>query len=129
MNDWAAQELELLRRCWPSLVHADGTNWCKIPDLVVPAGWTRPSVDVAFQIPDALPGQEPYGFWVRDGLALASGAQATNYAFPAESTPWDGQWGKFSWSLEPWAPGARPGEGTSPVDFVRSFTGRLQELN
>jgi hypothetical protein len=129
VSDWGVQELRLLHRCWPSLIHADGTNWCKIPDFVLPAGWNRPSVDVAFQVPDALPGQEPYAFWVHGGLALASGAQITNYAFPAESTPWDGPWGKFSWNLNPWAPGARPGEGTGLVDFVRSFASRLRELN
>ena len=129
MNDWGVQELRLLHRCWPSLLHAEGTNWCKILDFVLPAGWNRSTVDVAFQIPDGLPGQEPYGFWVSGGLALANGATVTNYVFPAESTPWGGQWGKFSWNMEPWAPGARPGEGTSLVDFVRSFTGRLRELN
>jgi hypothetical protein len=129
VNAWGVQELRLLHSCWPSLVHAGGTNWCKLADFTLPAGWTRPSVDVAFQIPDALPGQAPYAFWVHGGLILASGTPITNYVFPAESTPWDGQWGKFSWALEPWAPGARHGEGSSMVDFVRSFAGRLGELN
>lgn len=129
MNDWAVQELRLLHRCWPTLVHAEDTNWCKIPNFALPAGWNRSSMDVAFHIPEALPGQEPYAFWVSGGLTLASGALVTNYVFPAESTPWGGQWGKFSWNLHPWAPGARPGEGTSLVDFVRSFTSRLRELS
>jgi Prokaryotic E2 family E len=129
VNDWGVQETKLLHRCWPSLIQADGTNWCKIPDFVLPTGWNRQTATVAFQIPDALPGQEPYAFWVEGGLALASGATVSNYAYPAESTPWDGHWGKFSWSLDPWRPGARPGEGTSMVDFVRSFSARLRELN
>jgi hypothetical protein len=128
VNEWGVQELRLLHHCWPSLVHAEGTNWCQIPGFTLPPGWNRTTVDVAFQIPAALPGQEPYAFWVRGGIVLASGALPTNYNFP-DSTPWGDQWGKFSWSLNPWAPGAQPGDGTSMIDFVRSFTGRLQERN
>jgi len=129
VNPWAAQELTLLRACWPTLVHADGTNWCKIPDFVVPDGWNTATADIAFQIPENLPGQEPYGFLVYGGLLLASGATVTNYTFPVETPPWADQWGQFSWSLDPWAPGATPGQGSSMIDFVRSFTGRLGQLN
>jgi len=128
VNAWAAQELTLLRACWPTLIHAEGTNWCKIPEFAIPPGWNTAATDVAFQLPDGLPGQEPYAFLVADGLTLASGAGITNYTFPAAVPPWDGTWGQFSWNLNPWAPGAAPGQGTSMVDFVRSFTGRLLEL-
>jgi hypothetical protein len=128
VNDWAAQELQLLRRCWPSLIHDENSNWCKIPVFVVPPGWQTSTADVAFQIPDGLPGQAPYGLLVRGGLTLASGATPSNYTFPVAPTPWGGDWGQFSLQLEPWAPGAQPGDGTSMVDFVRSLTGRLLEL-
>jgi hypothetical protein len=129
VNDWAVQELRLLHRCWPALVHAEDTNWCMIPGFALPEGWNCATADVAFQLPEGLPGQAPYAFLVRGGLALASGLTVDNYTFPVETTPWGDRWGQFSWQLEPWAPGARPGEGTSMVDFVRSFTGRLRELN
>jgi hypothetical protein len=129
VNEWAVQELRLLHRCWPSLIHAEGTTWCKIPEFALPAGWNRAHADVAFQIPEGLPGQEPYAFWVRGGLVLANDVAPTNYTFPVEPTPWGDQWGQFSWNLNPWAPGAQPGQGTSMVDFVRSFAGRLRELN
>ena len=111
------------------LVHAEGTNWCKIPDLPIPAGWNTGVADVAFQLPDNLPGQEPYAFLVAGGLTMSSGGSISNYTFPVETPPWGGQWGQFSWNLDPWTPGAVPGRGSSMVDFVRSFTRRLMELN
>ena len=128
MNEWGVQELRLLHRCWPSLVHAEGTNWCKIPDFALPSGWNRPRADVAFQIPEGLPGQAPYAFWVSGGLALPSGAPLTDYTFPVTPTPWGDEWGQFSWQPVSWAPGPQPGQGTSMVDFVRSFADRLREL-
>jgi hypothetical protein len=126
VNDWAVQELQLLHRCWPNLVHAPDTHWCLLAGYAVPPGWDRQHVDLAFQLPAALPGQEPYGFLVRDGLTLAAGRAPTNYTYPAETTPWGGTWGKFSWCLAPWAPGWQPGSGISMVDFVRSIAARLQ---
>jgi len=128
VNEWGVQELRLLHHCWPELIHADGTNWCQVPNFALPNGWNRMIVDVAFQVPESLPGQAPYGFLVRGGLALANGSAPNNYTFPVETTPWGDQWGQFSWQLESWAPGTRPGVGSSMVDFVRSITGRLQEL-
>lgn len=79
--------------------------------------------------PGGLPGQAPYAFWVRGGLALSGGAQPTNYTFPSTSTPWGDEWGQFSWQPASWAPGPQPGQGTTMVDFVRSFADRLRELN
>jgi hypothetical protein len=34
-------------------------------------------------------------FLVSGGLSLVTGATVNNYVFPAESTPWAGQWSKF----------------------------------
>jgi hypothetical protein len=129
MNTWAVEELELLHRCWPDLVHAEGTGWCQIPSFAVPEGWNRTVASVAFQLPNDLPGQAPYAFLIRGGLALVSGVAPTNYTFPVQTTPWGGDWGQFSWQLEPWVPGSLPGDGTCMVDFVRSFSARLRELN
>ncbi|GAA1646520.1 hypothetical protein ACFQY4_05395 [Catellatospora bangladeshensis] len=129
MNHWAAQELELLRHCWPSLDHHAGTGWCRIPDFAIPAGWNKQAAEIAFQIPDNLPGQEPYAFLVRDGLLLANNSTPSNYSPNVTTPPWGGNWGQFSWNLDPWAPGPKPGTGSSMVDFVRSITGRLRELS
>lgn len=126
MNDWATQELRLLRHCWPQLECDESTGWCRIPDYAVPQGWSKTTVEVAFQIPDNLPGQAPYAFWIRDGIQLAAGSPPTDYN-PQASTPWGGLWGQFSWTPESWAPGPQPGRGTTMVDFVRSFADRLQD--
>lgn len=126
MNDWATQELRLLRHCWPQLECDESTGWCRIPGFAIPEGWSKDTAEIAFQIPENLPGQAPYAFLIRDGIQLAGGTQPTDYN-PQASTPWGGTWGQFSWTPEAWAPGPEPGRGTSMVDFVRSFSDRLRD--
>jgi hypothetical protein len=109
----------------------ESTGWVVISDFVVPAGWSKSEVDLGVRIPENLPGQEPYGFWVRGGISLADGATPSNYSFPGERVPLfpEDLWGQFSWAPIAWAPGAEPGRGTSMVSFVFSISKRLQELN
>lgn len=118
----------MLRGCWPQLEYLDAGHWVRIPRYAVPPGiWTVQEVEVAFQIPEHLPGQAPYGFYVRPGLVLAAdGSQPDNYTYPAV-TPFGGDWGKFSWSPVDWRPAAEPAAGSNMVDFVRSFAERLRQ--
>src|ERR1700680_746491 len=91
------QELELLRRNFPHLEYVREGNWVRLPCYHLPGNmWDRDWVEVCFQIPERIPGQPPYGFYVRPGLALRSGQPIGNYAFPAP-TAFGADWGKFSW--------------------------------
>lgn len=127
MNECVELELALLREAYPDLEWRPGDHWvrlpaCRLPDQV----WTVDVVELAFQIPQNLPGQAPYGFWVRPGLTPMSGGTITNYTYPV-NTPFGEAWGQFSWAPEEWRPAANVRAGTNMLDFVRSFDERLQE--
>lgn len=128
MNERIAQELGMLRTCWPDLEYLEAGHWVRIPRYTVPRGiWNVDEVEVAFQIPEQLPGQAPYGFYVRPALRLAAdGSPPNNYTDPV-TTPFGEGWGKFSWAPVDWRPAAEPAAGSNMVDFVRSLTDRLRE--
>ena len=78
--------------------------------------------------PQNLPGQEPYGFWVRPPLNLPGNNPPTNTSGPVATGFGDG-WQQFSWSFDGWQPGLEPEQGTNLLDWVRSFARRLKEMN
>lgn len=129
--DWVQDELARLRVCFPDLKFESSGNWVLMESYELPDGWNRSKADVVFRIPAGLPGEAPYAFWIRDGIKLASGVDPGNYAFPSDAIPFppDSQWGKFSWNLDPWAPGHQPGAGTGMVNFAYSIANRLRELS
>lgn len=127
MNERIGQELALLRGCYPDLEHVVEGHWVRFPSYRVPPRlWNLEWIEVCFQIPAALPGQAPYGFYARPELRLADGARPNNYEYPV-GTPFGEGWGKFSWQLQPWAPAAEPSSGTNLVNFAQSFVDRLRE--
>jgi Prokaryotic E2 family E len=126
-NSRVAEELELLRRNFPELEYLVSGHWVRIPRYGLPDSiWDRDHVEVCFQIPEQIPGQAPYGFYVRPNLALESAQPIGNYAYPAP-TGFGGDWGKFSWQLTGWTPTADLVSGTNMVNFVRSFVDRFTE--
>ena len=127
MSERWEQELELLRASWPELDRRDqdGQRWCRLPSYKVPAPLRPTTVEVAFRIP-TLPGEAPYGFWVRPGVELVAGGSIQNYSYPA-TTPWGDDWGQFSWSAVAWAPKENVRAGSNMVNFVRSFVERLAQ--
>lgn len=128
MTDRVRQELEMLKACWPDLEYHDDGHWVRISRYSIPTDiWTVTEVEVCFQIPEGLPGQAPYGFYVRPQMILQGGGKPNNYEFPANGPPFGMGWGKFSWQLEPWQPEADPATGSNMVNFVRSFRYRLRE--
>jgi len=122
-----ASEVELLRVAFPDLEYRPAGQWVRIPRHPLPDGiWSRKSAEVCFQIPENLPAQAPYGFYVRPGLSLISGGEILNYVYPAP-TAFGDDWGKFSWQLLEWAPTADLVVGTNILNFARSFMSRFQE--
>lgn len=125
MSDRLEGERDLLRSALPQIEFRDADPWARIPVYPVPNDiWTADECEIAFQM--VIPGQTPYGFWVRPGLALKSGAQVQNYSYPL-ATPFGEGWGQFSWSPEEWAPRDDLGRGATMLQWVRSFAERLRE--
>lgn len=127
MNERIEQELALLRTVYPDLEWHPDSLWVRIPSYVLPIGiWKLTEVELAFQMPANLPGQQPYGFWVRPGLELADGRPPNDYT-PGVSTALGNGWGQFSWSPETWQPQAEITTGSNMLNFVRSIADRLRE--
>jgi hypothetical protein len=127
MSERIEQEVALLQKVYPDLDWRADVRWARIPSYALLDGlWRQSAVQLAFQLPEQLPGQAPYGFWVHPGLELASGQGIDQYTHPA-TTPFGEDWGQFSWQPEVWAPGPTVLAGTNMLDFVRSFATRLQQ--
>ncbi len=127
MNERIDQELVLLRTVYPDLEWYPQSLWVRIPSYRLPDGvWNASEIELAFQMPQNLPGQQPYGFWVRPGLVLANGGTPNNYTYPVATALGEG-WGQFSWSLISWQPQAEITAGSNMLNFVRSIADRLRE--
>lgn len=130
MNERLEKELAVLRRYHPDLEHQEVGQilWVRIPDYSVPAGiWNRDKTSVCFEVNTATyPGNAPYGFYVEYGMRLKSGATPQNYTDSA-STPFPGNWSKFSWSAENWRATSDLGSGSNLANFVATFAGRFKE--
>jgi hypothetical protein len=121
------EELALLRRNYPNLLYIEQGQWVLVSRYSLPSDiWEQEIVDVCFQIPEQIPGQAPYGFYVRPGLTLRSKEVVDNYTFPAP-TGFGSDWGKFSWQLDGWTPAANLVSGTNMVNFARSISDRLAQ--
>lgn len=126
--DWVEANLALLRAAYRDLEHTvvDGVHWIRIPVYPIPGLFTVRSAEVAFRIP-SQPGEAPYGFWVRPGLALVSGATISNYSYPT-TTGWGTDWGQFSLSpVGVWQPKADVQAGPNMLHFARGIADRLRE--
>jgi hypothetical protein len=126
MNPRVEAEVALVRSHYPDLEYREADGWARVPAYAIPSGWPAEEAEVAFQFPPGLPGQKPYGFWIRPPLLLPDGTWASN-STPANIVFGEG-WQQFSWDVD-WIPGAEPHLGTNMLDWVRSFARRLQEVN
>jgi hypothetical protein len=127
--DRVEAELGLIRSEYPGLEFRDEDLWARIPAYPVSPDWGTDEVELAFQVPPDLFGQAPYGFWVRPMLLLPGGGFPTNSNQEPVVTGFGAGWQQFSWTPELWQPGPEPLGGTNLLDWVRSFAGRLGELN
>lgn len=121
-------ELNLLRGWFGSDLEyiADG-HWVRLDRYVVPSElWQPQVVELCFQIPEGIPGQAPYAFYVRPNLTATNGAGIGNYTYPV-TTAFGNDWGQMSWSPSAWTPGAKPEDGSNLLEFARSFADRFRE--
>jgi len=118
-------ELALLRTAFPDAELREEDLWARIPIYPISEGlWGRASSEVAFRF--VLPGQPPYGFWVRPGLTLVTGSTIQSYSYPVATGFGEG-WGQFSWTAEEWSPGADVQRGANMLQWAQSFAIRLGE--
>jgi hypothetical protein len=123
------QELEHLRRFYPSLEYKPEGQWVRVPGYSTGAGWSSGSLDVVFQIPVGYPGTPPSGFWVPSGLKH-NGVTPANFSDPApQQPPFNGQWALFSWRFDDgqWFPQAEITAGSNLLHWVREFSTRFRE--
>jgi hypothetical protein len=121
-------EIELLKQRYPEIEIRDG-GWCRFTRYSLPDGWSSAEAELAFRIPENLPGEVPYAFWTRPPLTLSGGGSPSNADSPPVETVFGSGWQQWSWQLEDWRPGDTPGAGSNMVDHVRSIGYRLKELN
>lgn len=127
MADRVEEELELLRTVYPDLEYmmVDGVHWVRLRGIDLAPGWSEERVDVAFRVPPSA-GEAPYAFLVQPCLTLEGGGAPDRYTCPT-STPWEGEWGQFSWSPEGWVPTTDIRVGANMLSFIRSFHERFDQ--
>lgn len=132
MTPRVEQELVLIRQYFPEAEYLEsGSGWVRLPEFNFPADiWSKNIADVCFQIPNAYPGQAPYGFYVKEGLRpKGNNALPSNYTETSEP-PFGGIWGKFSWQIDgKWEATADVQGGSNLISFIWSFKDRLKEAN
>ena len=122
-------ELEILRAAFPDVQVAGPEPWILVRGYAFPAGlpWNRTSCDVVMLAPAGYPTTPPKNIWVPAGI-LFDGQKPDHYEEPSAGPPFPGTWGAFSWgNPEVWNPGPDPRTGANLLNFVLSFTARLQE--
>ena len=128
MKERITEEVELLRKKYPSVQAGNNLDWIIIPDLSLPGHWNRPQTTLLFLIPPSYPHAPPDNFYVETGLRLENGNNPSNYNEGA-GVPIGGSWGCFSWHAEKWKPSALAREGDNFLSFMRSVNIRLREAN
>ncbi len=121
-------ELQLLKRRYPELEARDD-GWCRFASYSLPDGWSSQQVELAFRVPENLPGEIPYAFWTRPVLTLSGGGPPSNADGPPVEIVFGSGWQQWSWQLEDWRPADTPAAGSNMVDHVRSIGYRFEELN
>jgi hypothetical protein len=129
MQERIDQELALLLQPYPDLEYVAAGQWIRIPSYQLPPGWNRTTMDLAFQIPAAYPGNPPYGIYVPGGIQY-NGTRPNNYTEPAGTQPpFGGTWGIFSWQPGDgqWRPTANIASGANLLNWVWGFADRFRE--
>jgi len=101
---------------------ASGTVLVQVPNIALPAGWSKPKVDLQFLVPVGYPHSPPDCFWTDPDLRLANGALPQSARInPVPETGEPLLW--FSWHLaRPW----NPNQDTL-MTWIRVIETRLRE--
>jgi Prokaryotic E2 family E len=119
------EQFAILRSEWPEALLeriADGSHLITIPNLPLPAGWSKTVIDLKFVAPVGYPFSRPDCFWTDPDLRLANGATPQNTGanpIPHVGTPqlW------FSWHVATWNPNS-----DNLLTYLRVVERRLHDL-
>ena len=81
---------------------------------------------IAFFVTAGHPGAAPYGFLAPAGLNF-NGTAPGNSGAPPKTSPFEGAWLHFSWSVDNWAAMADISEGSNLLSWARGFSHRFME--
>ena len=102
-------------------------NWFLLPDYPLPPGWSLAKAGIAFRVLAGYPATAPYGFFVPAGLRHGGQMPGNYQEGLAETPPFEGQWGMFSWSPLEWRSSDNIAAGFNLLNFALSFSVRLNE--
>jgi hypothetical protein len=103
------EQFDDLRKIYPeaALLPSEGLHQIRIPQMVLPDGWSQSHTEVRFVVPNGYPYSPPDCFWADMNLRLSSGQMPQNAQI---GTPMPGHndpqtlW--FSWHVQNnWKPG------------------------
>jgi len=122
-------ELEMVRQQFPSVVYRPEERWVCVSAYPLPEGWSRPSTDVAFQIPSGYPSAPPYGIYVPQGLTFKGNDPSDYTSNAGTQPPFGGVWGFFSWAPvgDDWIPRSAIEHGPNLLHWVRGFAERFED--
>ncbi len=129
-------ELELLRRYFKNVdcVQEQNRLYIVISNYPLPAGWNRPSIDLAIVIPPGYPVTPPDNFYVRPQLRLSSTSTPGNYNDDASGQGMPG-WSWFSFHMQDvdgrstWNSSSELLISDNLLTYVRAINDRLREAN
>lgn len=117
------KQLERLRREFPQArlePRPDGSYVVVVPNVPLPAGWSKNATTVIFHAPVGYPAAKPDCFWADADLRLAAGTPPKNTGFqPPPSGGEPKLW--FSWHTETWNPNR-----DSLVSYLKAIEDRLK---
>ena len=115
-------EMQLIRSHYPEVELHSFPYWIRIPNWRIPETiWDRDTVSLCLQIPENLPGQAPYGFYVAPADLRTKDGSNPDSAQLASDTPFGGTWLKFSWAAQDWRPAADLKKGSNLLNFLNSI--------
>ncbi len=125
MYERVKQEIELLKRKYPDIVHGEQLNWVLIPRFALPTGlFSKPVSKLLFTLPAGYPNTGIDNFFVDADLRLSNGSTAPGFNHGANSSsgtaPIDGDWGWFSWHPHEWRPAVTIEGGDNLGSFLHS---------
>jgi len=124
MHERVRQEIELLRKKYPSLEHGQQLDWVLIPEFELPPNrFKEDKTRLLFVIPVGYPNTGPDNFFVDMDLHLQNGGTLPGFNPNSNSSngaaPVPGNWGWFSWHPQTWRPAASIDSGDNLLTFVR----------
>lgn len=127
MNERIKDELNLLQRYYRQVDYSksDSMHWFQVHGFKTPDGWSPNEVSVVFCVTEGYPVAEPYGFFIPSELKHEGNSPSGNS--PPHAPPFEGEWLLLSWAPDGWRALADINASSNLLNWVRTFSHRLQQ--